>query len=79
MKPRRIAGATRVVGVDQAYIPLAIRDEVIECGPPLGIVSAMTSEWLPTPEEIEAINRGAPVRLTILGKAWPPVLLEVSE
>jgi hypothetical protein len=67
------------MGVDQPYIPLAIRDEMVNCGPMLGDVPAMTSEWLPTPEEIEAINRGVPVRLTILGRAWPPVMLEVPE
>jgi hypothetical protein len=39
----------------------------------------MVSEWQPTAEEREAIAAGAPVRLMILGRVHPPVLVDVGE
>jgi len=40
-----------------------------------GFVSA----WLPTPEEVAAIVRGAPVYLFIFGDVHPPVMLGVKQ
>jgi hypothetical protein len=79
MNPTRIPGKTRTLGVDQAYSPLHIRDDTIDCGPPLGAQPIMVSEWQPTAEERAAIAAGAPVRLKILGQMHPPVLVEVGD
>lgn len=40
-----------------------------------GFVSA----WMPTPEELAALNRGAPVYLFIYGSVHPPVGLGVKK
>ena len=40
-----------------------------------GFVSA----WFPTPEELAALNMGAPVYLHILGKVHPPVYVGVKQ
>lgn len=79
MQAGRIESATRVMGSGQAeYTGLPIRDEVIDCGAPLGEVPAMRSAWLPTPSEIAAINAGASVHLVILGTVHPPVMVTVG-
>jgi hypothetical protein len=74
MKPQRIEGYTRVVGLDQRYHPLHILDRPFEDGTP-----CMVTAWKPTPEELEKLVSGACVQLSILGNMWPPVLLEVTE
>lgn len=40
-------------------------------------VPMLQSAWLPTAEELAALNAGAPVVLTTLGKSFPPTSLEV--
>lgn len=35
------------------------------------------SIWVPTPEELEALNNGAQIRLNIWGSGHPPVMLDV--
>ncbi len=35
------------------------------------------SEWMPTPEELERLNRGLPVRMLLVGNALPPASLWV--
>jgi hypothetical protein len=66
----RISNATRVLAETQdEYHALAIRDE------DLGGVNGMTSLWEPTPKELEMLNAGGAVRLTILGTQHPPVLI----
>lgn len=80
MLPGRIQQATRVMAEGQdEYSCLAIRDEVIDCGEPLGHQPAMRSAWFPTPEEIARIVAGAPVHLVVLGSGHPPVWLDVGE
>jgi hypothetical protein len=79
MDPTRIPGKTRTLGVDQSYYPLHIRDDKIDCGPPLGKQPVMVSEWQPSAEEREAIAAGAPIRLMILGTVHPPVMVVVGE
>lgn len=80
MQVGRIENATRVMGSSQEeYRGLPIRDEVITCPEPLGMVRAMRSAWFPTPAELEALAAGAPVYLVVLGTAHPPVMLEVGE
>jgi hypothetical protein len=39
----------------------------------------MTSAWIPTPEELAALNAGAAVILSIAGTTQPPVILTVSQ
>jgi hypothetical protein len=41
--------------------------------------TSMTSSWLPTMEEIEAIVAGAPIHLQIISSVHPPVCLKVGE
>lgn len=68
MQPLRIVNATRVLAEGQdEYHALAIFDEEIEG------VNHMTSVWEPTPRELDELNAGGAVRLTILGVAHPPV------
>ena len=38
----------------------------------------MVSSWQPTPAEADAIARGAPIYLTVLGAGHPPVMLTVG-
>lgn len=39
---------------------------------------AIVSYWMPTPEELAALNAGASVALWVLGETMPPVALEVE-
>lgn len=38
---------------------------------------AYMSEWEPTPEELERLNAGLPIRMLVSGNALPPVALWV--
>lgn len=73
MDPVRIVGQTRVVGLDQRYRPLPLLD-VVQDGIPY-----MISAWQPSAEELERLNRGEYVQLTIMGNVPPPVKVEVTD
>lgn len=70
-----LPGAVRGVGSSQGYHGISVRyvsglqgdnDAVMTC-------------WEPTPAELEALNQGAKIYLTILGERQPPMLLTVGE
>jgi len=78
MEIGRIEGCTRVIGKSQGYYGLPVRDEfqndtVTGPGTPI-----MVTAWFPTPDELQAINAGAPVHLKIVGTGHPPVMLGVG-
>lgn len=79
MQIGRIEGTTRVLGQSQGYLGLPVRDELIECEVDGPLTPAMTTAWLPTQEEIDAIAAGAPILLRVLGTAHPPVMLMVGQ
>ena len=74
----RIEGATRVLGKSQGYLGLPLRDVLINSTVDGPQTPAMETAWLPTPDEIERINAGAPVILRIIGAAHPPVMIDVG-
>ena len=41
--------------------------------------NSFVSAWLPTPEELAALNAGAPVYLFIYGNSHPPVYVGVKQ
>ncbi len=69
----RIAGTTRVLGKSQGYLGLPVRDGTHDDGP------CMTTAWEPTPGEIEALQAGAKIKITILGNVHPPIIVSVGE
>lgn len=69
-----IEGTTRRIGKSQGYLGLCVRDFTYGDGTP-----AMMTAWQPTPDEARRIAEGAPIYLTLLGSAHPPVLLQVGE
>ena len=75
----RVSGCTRVLGQRQGYLGLPIRDVVIDCSVNGPNTPAMITAWFPTPEELAAINAGAPIHLRIVGTKHPPVMLEVGD
>jgi hypothetical protein len=71
-----IEGHTRIIGKSQGYLGLPLRDMFLdqdEAHP------AMQSAWFPTPDELRALLAGAPLVLTVLGTAHPPVMLGVGK
>lgn len=74
-----ISGTTRVLGKSQGYLGLPLRDVVVPCSVNGAHTPAMETAWEPTPEELEALNAGAPVILRILGTQHPPVQVYVGE
>jgi hypothetical protein len=68
-----IEGATRRIGKSQGYLGLPLKDHTIDGSP------AMTTSWQPTPAEIEAIVAGAPIHVTLLGSAHPPIMLAMGK
>ncbi len=68
-----IEGCTRRIGKSQGYLGLPLRDEVVD-----GVPQMVTS-WQPTPAEAAKLSQGAPIYLTVLGTAHPPVILNVGE
>jgi len=79
MQIARIEGCTRVLGEAQGYIGLPLRDIVINDSVTGPQTPAMESAWFPTPEELAALNAGAPIILRVVGRVHPPVMLETGE
>lgn len=79
MEIGRITGATRIIGKSQGYRGLSLRDEKIDDAVNGPDTPSMVTAWLPTPEELAALNAGAAIHLRILGTAHPPVMLSVGE
>lgn len=79
MEIGRIRGCTRVIGKAQGYYGLPIRDIVVNdtvTGPE---TPAMETAWFPSPDELAAINAGAPIILRVCGNGHPPVMLYTGE
>ncbi|MEI4473216.1 hypothetical protein [Frigidibacter sp. MR17.24] len=68
-----IEGTTRRIGKSQGYNGLCVRDFVYADGTP-----AMQTRWQPTPAELAALASGAPITVTLLGSAHPPILITVE-
>lgn len=79
MQIAHIEGCTRVLGEAQGYIGLPLRDIVINDSVTGPQTPAMESAWFPTPEELAALNAGAPIILRICGTIHPPVMIETGE
>lgn len=81
MIPGRIADATLTLGAPDGWDPekhgpcsgLPVRIDR-RCGLP-----RFSSAWFPTPDEIAAIQAGAPVILRLVGNGHPPVMLSVGD
>ena len=68
-------GVTRIVGKSQGYLGLPLRDEIIHCSVNGTETPCMISAWLPTPDELAALNAGAAVHVRILGRVPPPMFV----
>ncbi len=79
MQIGRIRGATRTIGKSQGYMGLPLKDVTINCTVNGPQTPAMVTAWLPTPKELELLNRGASVHVTILGQQHPPLMVSVGE
>jgi len=79
MQIGRIERATRVLGVSQGYAGLPVRDELVTCKVGGDSTPTMTTAWLPTPGELDALNAGAAVHVVIVGTAHPPIMVEVGQ
>ena len=81
MQIAHIEGATRVIGKSQGYLGLPVKDHKIAVSVG-GIVreqtSAMTTAWHPTPAELELLNAGASIHVTLLGSQHPPIMLDIG-
>lgn len=73
MKSLMIDGFTRILGRSQGYIGLPVKDTIVEdC-------YAMQTLWEPTPDELERLNRGKGILITMLTVEHPPIKVEVQE
>lgn len=78
MIPARILGFTRFLGAPKNWpesetcVGLAITDIKTEIG------NVMQSAWEPTPDELDRLNAGAKVILSICGTGHPAVMLSVG-
>jgi hypothetical protein len=79
MEIGRVTGATRVIGKSQGYYGLPLRGIIINDSVTGPNTPAMITAWFPTPDELVAINAGAPIHLTVVGTGHPPVMLGVGE
>lgn len=79
MRPLIIEGHTRIVGKGQGYLALPLRDERVNDPVNGPDTPQMVTAWEVMPNELECLNRGAPLLLAILGQVWPPVLLSVGK
>jgi hypothetical protein len=79
MHIRHIAGFTRVIGEQQGYIGLPIRDIVVDDPVTGPNTPAMESAWPLDDADRAAIAAGGDLILRVVGKGHPPVMLYVDE
>lgn len=77
MQISRIRGFTRILGKQQGYLGLPVRDGFCEIDGEQ--YHKITVAFEPMPDEIEKIIAGAPVELTLLCFTPPPMLMGVGE
>lgn len=77
MQIGHIEGATAVIGKSQGYLGLPVKLERINCELNGPNTLECTTAWIPTPDEIEAIQRGAAVRVSCL-HTQPPIKVFVG-
>lgn len=82
MKPITIEGANFELGAPQGWRnerfgvcePLSVRIDELEDG-----LQLLVSAWSPDADELERLNAGAPVVLTIVGRSHPVVAISAGE
>lgn len=74
-----IKGFTRVCGKAQGYMGLPIRDTAVVDKAQNLVVNRMETAWTPTPDELERLNKGANVIVSIFGNTPAPMLLTVDD
>lgn len=92
MEIGRITGATRVLGKSQGYYGLPLRDEAKNLGDlPHMLLTlqndtvtgpdtpTMVTAWLPNPDELAALAAGAPLYVSLVGTAHPPIMVSVGD
>lgn len=77
MKIALISDATRIIGLEQGYLGLPLRDERLYCDGEHD-TPCMVSAWLPSAEELDRLNKGEAIHLRVLGTGHPPVMMEVG-
>lgn len=76
MTPGHIKGANRYLGAPDNWDPA--KDGTCETLPIRDDGKLLESAWVPTADELAALNRGAPVILTIWGRSHPVVSVNVE-
>jgi hypothetical protein len=79
MKVGTIRGFTQVLGEAQGYIPLPVRQRVINTvvdGPETPVVE---TAWYPTIEELTRMVNGEPIVVQLVGTGHPPIMLTVGD
>lgn len=80
-----IPGWTRRLGEEQGYLPLPVRDIVLQLEmqtgdgrlpPQTRSVPAMLSWWRPSPEELAILCTGGAIQLRVLGTTPPPMRID---
>lgn len=79
MQIGRILNHTRIIGKSQGYMGLPVRYELIHEKVNGEATPSMVTAWLPTPKELNALNKGAPVHVRLLGSIHPPIMVEVGD
>lgn len=80
MQIGRITGANAVLGKSQGYMGLPVRHERVNCTVNGPDTPAMSTAWIPTPKELEALIAGAPVHVRLLGTGpHPPIMVSVGD
>lgn len=74
----RITGCTRVLGKEQGYKGLPVRDGQYTM--PTGeVYASIETAWFPTPDELEAMIAGAPIIVQLLSSQHPPIMLYTGD
>jgi len=79
MEIKKIKGYTRILGEDQGYLALPIKDDFTTCAVNGDETSVMYSAWIPSKEEINNVMKGCPIILSVIGNSHPPVMISVSD
>ena len=64
MVESRENGVVVIHGKSQGFLGLPVRHEMVD-DPQMGVCKEMTTAWLPTPDELAALNAGAAVNVHI--------------
>lgn len=79
MEIGKISGFTRVLGESQGYLGLPVRDNQVLDPVSDQVVNSLSTAWIPNKEDLERLNAGAPIIVSMFCVTPHPMLVSIGQ